>query len=169
MADALCWLLSARSLILDVQELHNKGKDSPALAEGLPGLLSFYTDLCHVQCARTAGEVGRICTELVYGFNRHPAWDQKSCQCCYGEDELNALESVIPGMASAAAGVSDIIYNDGKKPAKAGPCARFDGYDTFTRLRNKLDSCLTGSRLAKDRAAEALTKVMIPEVLDYPQ
>jgi len=36
------------------------------------------------------------------------------------------------------------------------------------RLRLKLDGCLTGVRLAKDRAAEALTKVMIPEALDYP-
>jgi len=31
------------------------------------------------------------------------------------------------------------------------------------RLRAKLDCCLTGSRLAKDRAAEALTKVMTRE------
>ena len=35
------------------------------------------------------------------------------------------------------------------------------------RLRTKLDGCLTGSQLAKDRAAEALTKVMIPAALDY--
>ena len=32
----------------------------------------------------------------------------------------------------------------------------------------KLDGCLTGCRLAKDRAAEALTKVMRREALDYP-
>jgi len=32
----------------------------------------------------------------------------------------------------------------------------------------KLDGCLTGCRLAKDRAAEALTKVMTREALDYP-
>ncbi len=38
----------------------------------------------------------------------------------------------------------------------------------FLHLRNKLDSCLTGSQLAKDRAAEAIAKVMIPEALDYP-
>jgi hypothetical protein len=31
-----------------------------------------------------------------------------------------------------------------------------------------LDGCITGSYLAKDRAAEALSKVMIPEALDYP-
>jgi hypothetical protein len=41
--------------------------------------------------------------------------------------------------------------------------------ETFTQLRVKLDGCLTGARLAKDRAAESLTKVMIPEALDYPQ
>ena len=30
-------------------------------------------------------------------------------------------------------------------------------------LQNKLTRCLTGSRLAKDRAAETVSKVMIPE------
>jgi hypothetical protein len=32
-----------------------------------------------------------------------------------------------------------------------------------------VDACLAGSRLAKDRAADALTQVMIPEALDYPR
>jgi hypothetical protein len=40
--------------------------------------------------------------------------------------------------------------------------------DAFAKLRLKVDASLAGSRLAKDRAAEALTKVMIPEALDYP-
>jgi hypothetical protein len=35
-------------------------------------------------------------------------------------------------------------------------------------LRTKVDASLAGSRLAKDRAAESLAHVMIPEVLDYP-
>jgi hypothetical protein len=39
---------------------------------------------------------------------------------------------------------------------------------TFQQLRAKLDGCLTGARLAKDRAADALTTVMIPEAPDYP-
>ena len=39
---------------------------------------------------------------------------------------------------------------------------QFTGLEAFVRLRAKLDGCLTGGRLAKDRAAEALTKVMIP-------
>jgi hypothetical protein len=35
-------------------------------------------------------------------------------------------------------------------------------------LQTKLSTCLTGCRLAKDRAAEAISKLMIPEALDYP-
>jgi hypothetical protein len=35
-------------------------------------------------------------------------------------------------------------------------------------LRARFDMCLTGCRLAKDRAAEALTKGMTREALDYP-
>jgi hypothetical protein len=46
---------------------------------------------------------------------------------------------------------------------------QFEGYEDFSRLRNKLDGCLTGAMLAKSRAAKSLTKVMIPAALDYPQ
>ena len=162
MADALCWLLSSRQLILDVLELEEKGPDNPVVAEGLEGLLNFYFDLCHVQAARAAGEAGRICAELVYGFNRHPAWDAAACYC---SEELDALESVMPGLAGIAV---DVIDEKGSRPAKAGPCVKFEGVEEFAQLRAKLDGCLTGSRLAKDRAADALTKVMIPEALDYP-
>jgi hypothetical protein len=35
-------------------------------------------------------------------------------------------------------------------------------------MHTKLAMCLSGSRLAKDRAADTLSKVMIPEALDYP-
>ena len=38
----------------------------------------------------------------------------------------------------------------------------------FAALRNALDESLAGTRLAKDRAAKALTTIMIPEALDYP-
>ena len=48
--------------------------------KALPGLIAFFTDLCHVQTARAAGEVGRICAELVFGYNRHPAWDSEGCR-----------------------------------------------------------------------------------------
>jgi alkylation response protein AidB-like acyl-CoA dehydrogenase len=168
LADALCWLLAARQFILDVIELEEKGAANPALAEGLPGFVSFFTDLCHVQSARAAGEVGRICAELVYGYNRHPAWDETSCGACYSAEELESLEGIIPGIDGSARTCSDVTEANEAHALKAGPCVKFTGLEAFVRLRAKLDGCLTGARLAKDRAAEALTKVMIPEALDYP-
>src|SRR6266545_7265533 len=168
MADTLCWLLASRCQILDLLELLAKGPDNPTVAEGLAGLTQFLTDLCHTQAARAAGEVGRVCAALVYGYNRHPAWDEEACSTCYQADELEAMEQLIPGIASLARGYTDVIEKDGQHPHKAGPCARFDGLEQFSRLRVRLDGCLTGSQLAKDRAAESLTKVMIPEALDYP-
>jgi hypothetical protein len=117
-----------------------------------------------VQCARAAGEAGRITAELVFGYRRHLEWDADQ-QACYQGDDLLALEGIIPGLASTAA---DVIETGGAHPPKAGPCTRFDGVEQFVRLRAKLDGCLSGARLAKDRAADALTKVMIPEALDYP-
>ncbi len=168
LADALCWLLAARQFICDVVELETKGSANPALADGLPGFVSFFTDLCHVQTARAAGEVGRICAELVYGYNRHPAWDEANSRACYCAEELQSLEGVIPGIDASARAQSAVTETGESHPAKAGPCVSFPGLETFVRLRAKLDGCLAGSRLAKDRAAEALTKVMIPEALDYP-
>jgi hypothetical protein len=100
LADALCWLLASRCQILDVIELEKNGPENPTLAEGLPGLLAFLTDLCHVQAARAAGEVGRVCAELVFGYNRHPAWDTEGCASCYQAEDLEAMESLIPGIAS---------------------------------------------------------------------
>ena len=168
LADALCWLLAARQFILDVVELETKGAENPALADGLAGTAAFYTDLCHVQTARAAGETGRICAEIVHGYNRHPAWDETSCHACFCADELETLEGLIPGIDGSARAYSDVFESAEKHPIKAGPCVRFAGLEDFVRLRAKLDGCLTGCRLAKDRAAEALTKVMTREALDYP-
>jgi alkylation response protein AidB-like acyl-CoA dehydrogenase len=168
LADALCWLLAARQFILDVGELETRGAENPALAEGLAGTVAFFTDLCHVQTARAAGEAGRICAEIVHGYNRHPAWDETSCHACYCADELETLEGLIPGIDGSARAYSDVFEAGEPRPLKAGPCVRFAGLEDFVRLRAKLDGCLTGCRLAKDRAAEALTKVMTREALDYP-
>jgi hypothetical protein len=124
MADALCWLLAARSLIDDVLELESKGAANPALAEGFDGLKAFYADLCCVQSARSAGEAARVCADLIHGYRTPP-----------------------PGGGDAAA-----------DPALA----------PFEALRAGVERALAGSRLAKERAAEAVTRVMIPEALDYP-
>ena len=166
LADALCWLLSARQFILDVIELETKGLEDPVLDEGLSGTLDFFTDLTHIQAARSAGEVGRICAELVFGYNRHPAWDEEGYKGCYRSDELDSLEGLIPGIVSCA---TDVVGEDGSHPVKAGPCASCKGLEGFQRIRTKLDGCLTGAQLAKDRAAQAISKVMIPEALDYPR
>ncbi len=168
LADSLCWLLASRQFILDVLELEAKGPENPGLAEGLAGTVKFLSDLSHVQAARAAGEVGRVCAELIYGYQRHPAWDESSCRACYCAEELESLEGIIPGIDSMARTCADVAEAGDAVPLKAGPCVKLTGVDTFLRLRAKLDSCLTGARLAKDRAAESLTKVMIPEALDYP-
>lgn len=125
-ADALCWLLTSRQQILDLLELEEKGPENPILSEGLAGFVNFFSDLCHVQAARAAGEAGRICAELVYGYNRHPD------SCC------ETLETAQGSL------------------------------HTFMQLRQRLDISLSGARLAKDRAATAISRVMIPEALDYP-
>ena len=168
LADALCWLLAARQFILDVTELESKGTLNPALADGLPGFVNFFNDLSHVQAARAASEVSRITTELVFGYNRHPAWDEASCHACYCAEELQSLEGLIPGIESSARSYSDVTELGEAHPTKAGPCVKFHGLEGYIRLRAKLDGCLTGCRLAKDRAADALTKVMTREALDYP-
>ncbi|WP_018125607.1 acyl-CoA dehydrogenase family protein [Desulfovibrio oxyclinae] len=38
----------------------------------------------------------------------------------------------------------------------------------FVLLRNKVEGCMAGARMAKDRAGRAVAEVMIPEALDYP-
>ena len=165
LADALCWLVAARCQILDVLRLEKHGAEDPSVSEGLPGLVNFLTDLCHVQSARASGEAARICAELVFGYNRHPAWDEEGTRACWHQNELDALEGVMPGINSYG---FDVIGSNGSHAKKAGPCVDCSGARPFLALHNKLDGCLTGSRLAKDRAADAISKIMIPEALDYP-
>jgi alkylation response protein AidB-like acyl-CoA dehydrogenase len=168
LADALCWLLAARYQILDVLELEVRAGEHPELAEAAPGALRFFSDLCHVQAAHAAGEVGRIAAELVYGYNRHPAWDDPCAPGCCTADAADEIEGVIPGFGASARVYMDVVESDGSHAPKAGPCVRVPGLQAFQALRTKVDGCLTGARLAKDRAADALTTVMIPDAPDYP-
>ena len=165
LADALCWLLASRCQILDVLELEARGADDPVAAEGLAGTVQFLSDLCHTQAAQAAGEVSRICGELVFGYNQHPAWADEAHKGCFLASELEEYEETMPGITAFAV---DVLAADGAHPPKAGPCAGCAGASEFLRLQNKLTTCLSGSRLAKDRAAETVSKVMIPEALDYP-
>jgi hypothetical protein len=168
MADALCWLLASHYQILDVIHLQTHGPQHPRVAPLLPAYVPFLTDLCHVQAARAAGEVSRICAELVFGYNRHPAWDA-SCGDCLQSDQLDAMEGLFPGISDGLRLLDDVVEQDGSHVPKAGPCVRFGGLSEFTRRRDKLDGCLTGARLAKDRAGQMLTQIVIPDKLDYPR
>lgn len=146
LAESLASLLAARCQILETL--------APAEASSLPRKLLL--DLCHLHAARTAAAAGTLCAELVHGYRRHPAWDAEGCASCYGAEELDELEGLMPGFASTARAQADVIEADGSHPFKAGPCVRFNQVEGFTRLRAKLDGCLTGARLAGDRAAAAL-------------
>jgi len=165
MADALCWLVASRAQILDVMELEAKGPADPVAAEGLEGTVQFLSDLCHTQAAQAAGEVSRICAELVFGYNCHPSWDEEEHRNCFLASELEEMEGTMAGISAMAL---DVLGADGSHPQKAGPCAGCAGNSEFLRMQSRLTACLSGSRLAKDRAAETVAKVMIPEALDYP-
>lgn len=142
LAEAVCPLLAARCLALDVAN-----ETAPQLRR----------DLSHAFAARSAARAGAACAELVFGYRRHLVWGAEGCATCYDSEELDGLEGFIPGIAGYA-GV-DVLEADGSHPAKAGPCVRFDGVDSFLRLRRKLDGCLTGARIARDRAGSAIAEV----------
>ncbi len=154
LAEAFCWLAAARCQIVETAH------DAHAALAAVTGAREFFSDLCHVQAARSAGAAATICAELVFGYRQHPKWDAEGCAACYHAEDLDALECVIPGISSSMPPQIDVIEADGSHAAKAGPCARFDGLETFMRLRTRLDACLTGARLTKDRAAEALPRVL---------
>ena len=101
----------------------------------------------------------------MYGYLRHPGWDG-GCNSCVREEEIFAIESMVPG---ASGFCSDFVREDGSHDAKAGPCVQPQGLGDFIKLRTKLDGCMAGSMLARDRAAGSIQKVMIPAALDYPQ
>ena len=96
---------------------------------------------------------------------------------------VNFFTDLCAVQAAAAAGeaariCAELVYGYNELPACTDEnctCGKADQsgaaaavMEPFIYLRMKLDASLSGARLAKDRAAEALAKVMIPEALDYP-
>jgi len=144
--DGLCPVLAARSLVREVA----------GRVPGVAAVEGHRADLSHVYAAHAAAAMGALCAELVFGYRRHLIWDEEGCATCYRAGELDELEAFIPGYASGARAVAEVIEEDGSHALKAGPCVRFDGVETFTRLRGRLDGCLTGARLAKERAAATI-------------
>lgn len=147
LAEAIAPLLAARSFALDVATQVPKDGD-------------LAIDLARVNAARASAQTGATCAELVFGYRRHLTWDAEGCATCYGGDDVDELEAFMPGIASGARMTASVVEADGSHAAKAGPCARFDGLDTFVRLRTKLDGCLTGTRFARDRAAASIARTI---------
>lgn len=146
LVDALCTLVEARCFVQEVARQPRGKAGEPALR----------ADLCHAFTARAAAATGARCAEVVFGYRRHLSWDAEGCGACYGGEEVDGLEALMPGIASAARSAGEVVETDGSHATKAGPCARFDGVETFLGLRQRLDGCLTGARVARDRAAVAL-------------
>ena len=141
LAESITPLLAARCFALEV------AKGSPERR-----------DLSHVYAARVAAQTGTTCAELVFGYRRHLTWDAEGCATCFAAEELDDIEAIVPGFAAGGRTSIDVLEKGGAHPAKEGPCANFNGLDPFMRLRNRLDGCLTGARIAKDRAAAAIAK-----------
>ncbi|MFO1077357.1 MAG: acyl-CoA dehydrogenase family protein [Planctomycetota bacterium] len=159
MADALCWLLAARSQLLDYEDFARKGA-------GHGDQVQFFRDLARVSAAHAASEVSRICTDLVFGYQRHPQW--QDCKACFHAEHVAHLEETMPGIEGYAEGLGEVVGPGGSHAPKAGPCVKFSGLDAFEQKRRRLDGCLVESHLAKDRAARSLATVAIPDALDYP-
>jgi len=165
LADALCWLLASRQQILDLIELEEKSTANAPGGDGLTGTVAFLSDLCHVQAARAAAR--RAASAPIWSMDTTGILrGRPGAQRLLPRRELEAWEAYAPGMTAFAL---DVIQPDGSHPEKAGPCAQCGENSAFQQQRNRLDLCLTGSQLAKDRAARALAMVMIPEVPDYPR
>ncbi len=64
---------------------------------------------------------GRICAEIVHGYNRHPAWDEASCHACYCAEELETLEGIIPGIDGSARAYSDVSESRRSASAQSRP------------------------------------------------
>ena len=81
--------------------------------------MQFLSDLCHTQAAQAAGEVSRICAELVFGYTRHPAWDEQEHSNCFLAGELEELEETMPGIMAMAVDVVAPMAAIPPKPAPA--------------------------------------------------
>ena len=82
---------------------------------------------------------------------------------------VNFFSDLAAVQASTAAGqasrlCAELVYGFGEHVNGKEPVIN----EAFAQLRAKIDVRLAGSRLSKDRAADALSQVMIPEALDYP-
>ena len=160
LADALSWLLASRAQILDVLELEARGADGcggrrrpcrdravPQRPLPHPGRAGGGRGLAHLRRA---------------GLRLQPPsrWDEEEHRHCFLAAELEELEETMAGIARHGHGCAGRRRQRIRRrpaPARAAPAR-----ESFCACKTSSTMCLTGSRLAKDRAAETVSKVMNP-------
>ena len=85
---------------------------------------------------RPPAKSARICAELVFGYNRHPSWDDAGAASCFFASELEEFEETMPGITAMARRCAR--RPTAAIPQKAGPCAGCAGDSEFLRLQSKL-------------------------------
>ena len=158
LADALCWLLAARMPDPRRGRARRRRAGGRSLGGGArPAQPRFFADLCHVQAARAAGEVGPHLRRAGLRLQPPPGVGRATgARACCQANELDALEALIPGLARLRD--TDVIEPTAAHPARRALRVAARARPTSPTLRVKLDGCLTGAQLAKDRAAEALSQ-----------
>lgn len=76
LADALAGLMAANSFREDIKFLAINGADHPVVGPELQGYLNTFNDLLGTVAADVAGEAGKICAGVVYGFGAATADDK---------------------------------------------------------------------------------------------
>jgi hypothetical protein len=165
LADALCWLVASRCQILDVLELEARGPEpiqSPPKAWKAPCSSSATS----ATRRRRGGRRGLAHLRRA-GLRLQPApllGRRGSTALLPGQRTGRATKRPCP----ASRPLPSMCWRRRQPSAEGRPLRGCAGSSEFLRLQSKLTTCLSGSRLAKDRAAETVSKVMIPEALDYP-
>lgn len=78
LADALAGLMAAKSFHADIKFLAHNGAEHPVVGPELAGYLNTFNDLLGTVVADVAGEAGKICAGVVYGFGAASDEDKAS-------------------------------------------------------------------------------------------
>ncbi len=131
------------------------------LADTLSWLTGVYCLMEDVRELEAKGPMNPVVAEGLEGLAR-----------CYTDMACIQAARVAGETARVSA---ELVYGYLTHPECAGACCGpeaavglFDGAAEFDALRSKVDAAVAGARLAKDRVAQDLQNVMIPEALDYP-
>ncbi len=85
LADALAGLMAANSFRKDIAFLAENGREHPVVGPELDGYVNTFNDLFATIASSTAGEAGRICAEVVYGYDAATAEDKAAFAALRGK------------------------------------------------------------------------------------